>query len=422
VTAAAVPRPARLTARLSVMFALETATTAAFVPLLSLHSRDGLHLTPYELSLVFAVGPITALVGPPLAGWLADRVLRAEHALAAASVLRAVALVFAARAISFEALLLAMACHGLFAAKTNVLVSTIAFHHLPDARRLGGTRVFGTLSWIVMVFLAMGFVGTGTTRANQLANIPLCFYAGATTAALQALYALTLPPTSPATRSRGVLDALHALRLLRSAPFAVALTVALLYGSLMQLNLMLQGLYFAAEDGLGLSPAAAGRASTVSQALELMLFPFLATLLHRFGIRKVVLIGIAAWPLRYAAYLVGGPAWLVVGAQVLHGANYVLGYTGLQIAVELMAPRGFRASAQAAFMTASYGFGNLIGQLGCGVLLQQAARAGGYDWPSIFAVPFVVAIVATALTALGVREPLPPEPLPSEVLSPPQSR
>lgn len=400
------------------MFALETAGMAAFVPLLSLHSREGLGLTPYELSLVFAVGPVTALIGPPLAGWLADRVMRAERVLSVASALRAIALVFAARATSFDALVAAMACHGLFVAKTGVLVSTIAFHHLPDARRLGSTRVFGTASWIAMVFLAMSFVGAAPTRAGQLANIPVCFYAGAAATALQALYALTLPPTSPHLRSRGVLDALEALKLLRSPPFAIVLTVAVLYGALMQLNLMLQGLYFAADDGLRLTPAAAGRASTVSQALELLLFPVLGALFHRFGIRAVVLIGIAAWPLRYAAYLAGGPTWLVVGAQVLHGANYVLGFTGLQVAIELMAPRGLRASTQAAFMTASSGVGNLMGQLGCGVLLAHAAHGSGYDWNRIFAVPFVLALAATALTAAFVREPIAIEAAPATALTP----
>jgi MFS family permease len=86
-----------------------------------------------------------------------------------------------------------------------------------------------------------------------------------------------------------------------------------------------------------------------------------------------------------------------------------------------MAPRGLRASAQAAFMTASSGVGNLMGQLGCGVLLAHAARGSGHDWSQIFAVPFVVAIVATVLTAAFVREPLPIEPAPAAPLSPRQS-
>jgi MFS family permease len=387
------------------MFSLETASLAAYAPLLSLHTREGLGLGAWETSLVFAVGPLTALLGPPLAGWLSDRWFRAEQTLAVVSLMRAVALALAARAHAFEPLLAAMALHGLFVAKSGVLLHTIAFHHLPDARRFGSTRVWGTASWSLTIWAITAFIGAAGSRAAELASIQRCFYVGAAAAFAQALYALTLPATTPAPSSRGVLDALAALRLLTSPRFAAPLLVALLSSALMQTNLILQGLYFADPGGLGLRPAVAGRATTVSQLLELALFPALGFLLHRFGVRKVVLIGMLAWPLRYAAYYAGSPAWLVVLAQVLHGANYALGFSGLQIAVELMAPSGLRASAQAAFITSSSGLGNLLGQLGCGYLLASAWSGTAYDWPRVFAAPLAVSVLALVIAAIGVREP-----------------
>jgi MFS family permease len=193
---------------------------------------------------------------------------------------------------------------------------------------------------------------------------------------------------------------------LRSPAFVAALVVALLYGSLTQLNLMLQGLFFAHESGLALSPAMAGRATTVSQLLELALFPMLGVLIDRFGVRRIVLVGIGAWVLRYAAYYAGGPPWLVVLAQVLHGPNFVLGFVGLQLAVELMAPVALRGRAQAAFATSSSGIGSLAGQLGCGALLAAATRPdGGVAWPLVFAAPLAVSVLATVITAVWVRNP-----------------
>jgi MFS family permease len=135
--------------RLSVMFSLEIASIAAYLPLLSLHAREGLGLSPLETSLVFATGPLTAMIGPPIAGFLADRVLRAERALALSSLLRAFALLLAASAGGFSELVLAMALHGFFAGQNGVFVSTIAFSHLPDAKRFGVPRFWGTLSWVV---------------------------------------------------------------------------------------------------------------------------------------------------------------------------------------------------------------------------------------------------------------------------------
>jgi MFS family permease len=90
---------------------------------------------------------------------------------------------------------------------------------------------------------------------------------------------------------------------------------------------------------------------------------------------------------------------------MLHGANYALGYAGLLIAVELLAPPGRRASAQAALVTASFGIGNLAGQLTSGTLLATRDARGAYDWPLVFAVPFVLSLVATAVAWLGLRDP-----------------
>jgi MFS family permease len=395
----------RAVPRLSVMFSLEIASIAAYAPLLSLHAREGLGLTPLETSLVFATGPVTAMVGPPIAGFLADRVLRPELALSLASLLRAAALLLAGRAGTFGELVVAMALHGFFAGQNGVFVSTIAFSHLPDPRRFGVTRFWGTLSWVLMVLAVASVLERAGSTRGELAALHLTFYVAALTALAQAVYALTLPRTAP-RRERHDGPRVGARELFRSPPFIAALVVALLYGSLAQLNLMLQGLFFADANGLALSPATAGRATAVSQLLELALFPVLGMLIDRFGVRRVVLVGIAAWVLRYAAYYAGAPTWLVVLAQVLHGLNFVMGFVGLQLAIELMAPVALRGRAQAAFVTSSSGVGSLAGQLGCGALLALATGPGGrVTWPLVFLGPLVVSVVATVITALWVRDP-----------------
>lgn len=396
------------------MFSLEIASMAAYAPLLSLHAREGLGLSPLETSIVFATGPLTAMIGPPIAGFLADRVVRADRALALSSLLRAASLLLSGTAGGFSELLLAMALTGFFSAQNGVFVSTIAFSHLPDAKRFGVTRVWGTLSWVLMVLAVASLLGRAGSRPAELASLHVTFYAAAFTAFVQALYALTLPRTAPRRERREDGGTFRTRELLRSPPFVAALVVALLYGSLTQLNLMLQGLFFADKSGLALSPAAAGRATTVSQLLEIALFPVLGALVDRFGVRRIVLVGIGAWVLRYAAYYAGAPTWFVVAAQVLHGLNFVMGFVGLQLAVELMAPAGLRGRAQAAFATASSGIGSLVGQLGCGALLASAATPdGGVAWRLVFAGPLAVSAVATLITAIWARNPVRLETRPS---------
>jgi len=395
--------------RLSLMFSLEIASIAAYVPLLSLHAREGLGLSPLETSLVFATGPITMMVGPPIAGFLADRVLRAELALALSSLLRVGALVLAARASNFEALVLAMALHGFLTGQSSVFVSTIAFSHLPDVRRFGGTRFWGTAAWVAMVLAVSTLLSHAGSRSDELRALPLTFYAGAVVAFAQAAYALTLPRTAPDRARHEASGSANARSLFSNPNFVAALAVALLYGGLTQLNLMLQGLFFADPRGLAMSPAAAGRATTVSQVLELALFPLLGALIDRFGVKRVVLFGIAAWVFRYAAYYAGSPPWFVIAAQILHGPNFVMGFVGLQLAIELMSPAGLRGRAQAALATSASGIGSLAGQLGCGALLSLAATPdGGVAWPLVFAGPLLVSVVATIITAVWIRDPARP--------------
>src|SRR5262245_48560894 len=95
------PAPKHLSLRLSVMFFIDIAVAAAYFPLLSLHLSTTLGLSPTQIGAVYAVGPLTALVGPPLVGWVADRVLSAEHALSLLGWLRALTLLLAAQASSF---------------------------------------------------------------------------------------------------------------------------------------------------------------------------------------------------------------------------------------------------------------------------------------------------------------------------------
>jgi hypothetical protein len=121
--------------------------------------------------------------------------------------------------------------------------------------------------------------------------------------------------------------------------------------------------------------------------------------------RRVLTLGLLAWPLRFFAYLIGGPAHFVIGMQSLHGVNVVYGQIASQIAVDRLAPAGARASSQALLQAVSMGAGNLVGQLLCGVLLDLSALPnGGYRWPLVFAVPLVLGVIAVVVVATGMRD------------------
>jgi MFS family permease len=218
-----------------------------------------------------------------------------------------------------------------------------------------------------------------------------------------AAYALTLPHTPPAQLGRGPLEAVRSLGMLRQRVLLTLVVVATAAGAMMQSNMILQGLYFTSPSGRGLSVSAATKASTVSQMLELALFPLLGPILRRFKLRTLLLIGVGAWPLRFLANALGEPTALVVGTQLLHGFNVVFGIFAVQMAANRLAPAGRRASTQGLLTTGSAGVGALSGQLGCGVLLAAFTSSAGTDWRSIYAAPLVLGALATVVLFFGFR-------------------
>jgi MFS family permease len=178
-------------------------------------------------------------------------------------------------------------------------------------------------------------------------------------------------------------------------------------GAAMPFYFVLVGLYYVDPlDGLGISVAQATLASTLAQSLELLLFPLLAAALARFGVRWVLFMGLAAWPIRFSALMLGAPTWWVLGAQVLHGVNVVFWMAAAVIAVDLLARRNIRASAQGLYSMTFAGVGALCGQLLVGVVYGHHTSVDGrHDWSSVFVVPFAFTMVGAVAFLLLFREP-----------------
>ncbi|HET9931331.1 MAG TPA: MFS transporter [Polyangiaceae bacterium] len=403
--------PRGLGLRLSILFFIDVAVAAAYYPFLSLHLAKTLHLTASEVALVYAMGPLTAFVGPPLVGYLADRVLPAERSLALIGVFRTLVLLLASRAHDFGGILFAMALVGLTMAPAGVLSFTVAFHHLHDSRSIGKSRVFGTVSWISALWATSAYMHHLGGVEQQLAHTRVMFVFAAAVSALGAVYALTLPHTPPA-KAQGAFAFVEALSLLSNRSFRALIAASALAAACLQFHFMLWPLFYTDKvTGLGMDLSRASSLSSIAQLLELGLFPALGLLIRRFGIRRVLLVGLLAWPIRFAAYAAGKPAFFVVGIQILHGVNVVCAAMVSQIAVDRVAPRHARASSHALLFVATLGAGNLLGQLTCGALLGACTLgADGHDWPTIFSLPLALGALATLLVFLGYREDTAAEP------------
>ena len=103
--------------------------------------------------------------------------------------------------------------------------------------------------------------------------------------------------------------------------------------------------------------------SQISETLCILLIPFF---LKRFGIKKVMLIAMFAWVVRFAFFGLGNPGsgvWLFVLSCIVYGVAFDFFNISGSLYVDKETDVSIRSSAQGVFMMMTNGFGATIGTL-----------------------------------------------------------
>ncbi len=404
-TTAAARSPALLTGRLSVMMFVQFAIWGSWAVLIAGHMRN-LGFTDPQINLVYLTTAIGAMLSPLVAGWIADRFLPNQIFTGSVHLVGAALLLAAWQVRTFLPLWLLILCYAVLYMPTIALTNAIAFYHMKDARKFGNIRVWGTIGWIVINWIMSLYLQLWESRSPGVSHIGDCLVAAAILSALMGLYCFTLPNTPPSREAKNPYAFLEALRLTKNANFAVLLVISFIVAIELPFYYNLTFLFLTEPGtGVGLKESSANLAMSLGQIAEVLIMLALAPALRHLGMRTTIFLGILAWPVRYAIFAIGQPTWLVVAAQCLHGICYSFFFVGGMIAVERLAPKDIRASAQGLIVFATNGVGMLFGSLLAGQIAKMFLRpTGGHDWAKIFLVPIAITVVAGIAFLATFRE------------------
>ena len=132
----------------------------------------------------------------------------------------------------------------------------------------------------------------------------------------------------------------------------------------------------------------------------------------RLGIKRMLLMGMFAWVIRYVLFAFGNDAELIsffyIGI-ILHGVCYDFFYVTAQIYVDKKAPLNLRASLQGLLTFITYGVGWLIGTNLSGWELQRSqilenGQVVGHYWQSVMLVPAALALIITILFIIFFKD------------------
>jgi hypothetical protein len=131
----------------------------------------------------------------------------------------------------------------------------------------------------------------------------------------------------------------------------------------------------------------------------------------RLGVKRMLLVGMGAWVLRYALFALAAPSavfWLIVIGILLHGVCYDFFFVTGQIYVDKRSTPAVRGQAQGFLVLVTYGVGMLIGAQVAGNVynrfLGSAPRLTLEQWSSFWWLPAVFAGVVLVFFAATFRE------------------
>jgi len=402
---AAPAAPALLTARLSIMMFMQFAVWGAWSVLLGKH-MEHLGFSGREIGLVYLTTALGAMLSPLIAGWIADRFLPNQIFTGAVHLVGAGLLFVAWRQREFGGLFAALLVYAMLYMPTIALTNAIAFYHMKDSKKFGNVRVWGTIGWIVVNWILSSYLLWWGARAPDTWRVGDCLAAAGFVSALMGLYCFSLPNTPPAKQAQNPYAFLEAFKLMSNRNFAVLLVISFVVAIELPFYYSYTMIFLTdTKAGVGLEPGWANYAMSLGQVAEIVLMLVLAPSLKRLGMRTTIVLGILAWPLRYAIFALGHPTWLVVAAQCLHGICYSFFFAGGMIAVERLCQKDIRASAQGLMVFATNGVGMLIGNLISGVLFDWLVKGrAAYPWAKFFLVPIAVTVLAAIAFIALFRE------------------
>ena len=361
-----------------------------------------------QFGAIFSTMGIASLFMPSIAGIIADKWVNAEKLYGIFQICGAIVLFTIPMINDPFTMFWVMLLNMMFYMPTISLSIAVAYSAL---KRNGQDvvidyppiRVWGTIGFIVALWV-VSLLHMETTSGQ--------FYVASIASLILGFYAFTLPKCPPLLRSkekRSLIDVLglNSFRLLKNRKMAIFFLFAMLLGAALQLTNAYGDTFlhdFAnVEKYKGLIavkyPAIIMSISQVSETLFILAIPFF---LKRFGIKKVMIISMLAWFVRFGLFAYGNPGdglWMIILSCIVYGMAFDFFNISGSLFVETQSDPSIRASAQGLFMMMTNGVGAVLGSSISGIVIDQffTYTDNSKDWHGIWISFSLYALVVAIL-------------------------
>ena len=391
--------------RLSVMMFLQYAIWGSWAPVLSAYLQNDLGFSGTQVGLIYSLLPLATILSPFIAGQAADRYFASEKLIALLQLTGGAVLLYIASITDYAVMIWAMLFYSLLYAPTLALTNSIAMINMENTEKdFGVIRVWGTIGWIV-AGLSLAFWRSLADGQQTTVLVGDTLVLAGIFSIVMGVLSFGLPHTPPQKEGSSPWAFLDALKMLKSTNMFIFFIIAFIVATELQFYYVLTA-PFLTSDQIGIPDTKISGVMILAQLAEIIVMAFLLPrFLPKYGIRRVMLMGILAWPIRYAIFAIGGPTWLVVASLTLHGFCYVFFFTAAFIYIDEVAPDDIRHSAQSLITLILLGFGNYFGSIFSGwVQSYYTSTEYGTNWTGVFLIPFYLTMACAIAFVLFFKE------------------
>jgi nucleoside transporter len=380
--------------KLSIMMLLEYFIWGAWYVTMSTYMSVNLQSSGVQIAAAYSALAIATMISPFFIGMVADRFFAAQKIMGVLHLLGGVLLFLATQITDNSAFYWVIVSYSLLYMPTIALSNNIAFQQMTDpGKQFPWIRVFGTIGWIVAGFM-IGQLGIEKT--------PSTFIMAAAASVGLGLFSFILPDTPPKGKSTGSAIGTEAFVLFKDKPYFIFFIAAILVCIPLSFYYGFANL-FLNESGM---ENAAGKMilGQFSEAIFILAIPFL---FNQIGVKKMLMLGMAAWILRYICFAFGNVdanLWMLYAGIILHGICYDFFFVTGYMYTEKKAGEKIKNAAQGLFTFATYGVGMLIGTWFSGFATDYYTIDGVHQWKNIWFVPAFIAVFVLVYFILFFKE------------------
>lgn len=381
-----------------------------------------------KIGIFYAMQGIVSIFMPTLMGIVADKFIPAQkllglcHGISGAGMLGAGLYGMTAGAdVSFGILFSLYAIGAAFYMPTIALSNSVAFNILEKngydtVKDFPPIRVFGTVGFICAM-LFVNFMTNG--EGMQYQHTYNQFLVSGILGVIMLAYCFTLPncPCNATTGQNQTLAerfGLDAFKLFKDKQMAIFFIFSMLLGVALQITNGFANPFIShfkevpefANSWGAQNANALISISQISETLGILLIPIAMKL---FGIKRVMLIAMFAWVLRFGLFGAGDTGsgvWMLILSMIVYGVAFDFFNISGALYTNMRTSDKLQNSAQGLFMLMTNGIGATIGTLGAQVVVNHFVyNAAEPNWSAAWYTFAIYAVVVAVLFMILFKEP-----------------